>query len=77
MKNIILGTKVYSRNENEIYPNCKTCGNELSPFVFKSDEISVDLMIQFEKADLVLEKGRGEMVILMCKTCCKHIGMEV
>ena len=77
MKTIILGTKVYSRDENEIYPNCKTCGNELSPFAFSSNNIGVDLMIQFEKADLVLEKERGEMVILMCKYCCKYIGMEI
>ena len=73
---IILGTKIYNRNENEIYPNCKICGNELSPFAFKSDEISVDLMIQYDKAGLILEKGRGEIAILMCKACCKYIGIK-
>jgi len=77
MKKILLGIKVYNRNENEIYPNCKTCGNEQSPFAFIIKDIGIDLMIKYEKANLVLEKNDEKAVILMCKYCCKHIGMEV
>jgi len=76
MSKLILGTKVYSRDENVLYPNCKTCGNEQSPFAFTIKDIGIDLMIKYEKANLVLEKNNEEAVVLMCKTCCKHIGME-
>jgi len=76
MKYIIFGKKVYNRNENVLYPNCHICGKELSPFAFKSEDISTILMAQFEKAHLVLKKGSKEIIILMCKTCCKLTKME-
>ncbi len=76
---VIVGKKVYSRNENEIYQNCCVCGNELSPFAFSQREIGIDKLIYFRKANLILQEidKDGDTILLMCKHCCKHIGLEV
>jgi hypothetical protein len=70
----MLGRKVYSRDENVIYPNC-ACGKELSPFAFDMKEFEPFLEMAIE-ANLVIDKNETEIIVLMCKKCVKPTKLE-
>lgn len=67
-------TKVFILDENQLFPNCNQCGNELSPFCVTTKELSNITVMQmglFLQSELLIMSGisRHKHILFLCKHC--------
>jgi len=67
-------TKAFCTNENQKFPSCHICKNELSPFFISDKELltlSKETLNQLSLAKLLI-KYNNRNIIYLCKTCISY-----
>ena len=67
-------TKIFCLNEDYLFPDCKKCGQEISPFCVTSEELNKVDKTYAEtliKSNLLIVNGLStdKHILFLCQTC--------